>query len=85
MVLHLLVISCLKKRYSVLIAGTTLKGEIEMKTAIIIGVVWSLVSVICLWINYRFHRSRIINNNQDFVFEIPIERGSNKSAVASIV
>lgn len=57
-----------------------------MKAIIIIGAAWALVSVIYLWINYRFYRSYLLNKDEECVFEIPVEMGrSNKSAVGSVV
>jgi hypothetical protein len=58
-------------------AVTITEGGLEMETAIIVGTVWISLLVLCLWVNYRFHRSYITNNNQEFILESPIARESD--------
>jgi|WetSurMetagenome_2_1015567.scaffolds.fasta_scaffold2010789_1 hypothetical protein len=53
-------------------AVVIIEGGFELETAIIIGIVWVSLLVIYLWVNYRFHRSYITNNDQEFVLESPI-------------
>jgi hypothetical protein len=43
-----------------------------LETAIIVGTVWVSLLVICLWVNYRFHRSYIADSDQEFILESPI-------------
>jgi hypothetical protein len=55
-----------------------IKGGFEMETAIIVGTVWISLLVVCLWLNYRFHRSYLTNNNnQEFILESPVAIESN--------
>jgi hypothetical protein len=53
-------------------AVTITEGGLAMGTAIIVGTVWVSLLVLCLWVNYRFHRSYIANNDQEFILESPI-------------
>jgi Ca2+/H+ antiporter len=53
-------------------AVTISEGGLEMETAIIVGMVWISLLVLCLWVNYRFHRSYIANNDQEFTVEGPL-------------
>jgi hypothetical protein len=50
-------------------AETIIKGGLKMETVIVVGAVWVSLLVICLWVNYRFHRSYLANNNQEFILE----------------
>ena len=43
-----------------------------MQTATIVGIVWISLLVVCLWVNYRFHRSYVANNDQEVILESPI-------------
>jgi hypothetical protein len=49
-----------------------IKGGFEMETAIIVGAVWISLLVVCLWLNYRFHRSYLASNDQEFILESPV-------------
>ena len=40
-----------------------IEGGFEMEIVIIVGAVWFSLLVICLWLNYRFHRSYLTNND----------------------
>jgi hypothetical protein len=53
------------------------KGGPEMETVIVIGMVWALASVVCLLVNYRFHRSYAANNDQEFILESPVAIENN--------
>ena len=48
-----------------------------METVIIVGAIWISLLVIFLWFNYRFHRSYLANNNQEFILESPVTTESN--------
>jgi hypothetical protein len=49
-----------------------IEGGLEMQTATIVGIVWISLLVVCLWVNYRFHRSYVANNDQEVILESPI-------------
>ncbi len=59
-------------------AVTIIEGGLEMETAIIVGAVWISLLVLCLWVNYRFHRSYLANNDQEFILEGPIATESER-------
>lgn len=43
-----------------------------MGTAIIVGAIWVSLIFLCLWVNYRFHRSYASNNDSEFIITNPI-------------
>ena len=43
-----------------------------MGTVVIVGAIWISLLGICLLLNYRFHRSYLANNNQEFILENPL-------------
>ena len=55
-----------------------IEGGLEMETAIIVGAIWVSLLVLCLWVNYRFHRSYLANNDQEFILESPIATESER-------
>ena len=52
-----------------------------MKVAFIIGIMWTLVSIMVVWFNYRFHRHYTISKDQRFSPEVPVEMGNMRRAV----
>ena len=58
-------------------AGMIVEGGLEMETVIIVGAVWISLLAICLWLNYRFHRSYLANNDREFALENPLTAESN--------
>jgi hypothetical protein len=48
------------------------EGGLEMETAIMIGIVWISLLIVCLLVNFRFHRSYVANNDQEFILESPV-------------